>query len=75
MIAARIVGKKNLHAGAPSCTGSTVARTSRRCGTVDTALRCMPIICARNSWVSGNISLSHKSRARKSRRDKQASIK
>jgi hypothetical protein len=47
MIAARIVGKKNLHAGAPSCTGFTIARTGRRCGTVDIALRCTPIICVR----------------------------
>src|SRR4051794_5532418 len=38
-------------------------------GHVETALRLTPIIWARNSWVSGKASLSHKSRARSSSRD------
>jgi hypothetical protein len=75
MIAARIVGKKNLHAGAPSCTGFSVARISGRCGTVDTALRRTPIICVRQFPGSAVIFRCRTNGAHKSQRDKQASTK
>ena len=36
-------------------------------------MRCTPIICARHSWVSGKLSLSVRSQAHNSQRDKRAS--
>src|SRR5882762_6668407 len=45
----------------------------KRLATIETALRCTPIICARHSWVSGKLSLSVRSQAHNSQRDKRAS--
>ena len=39
--------------------------------TIEIALRCTPIDCARNSWVSGNVSPPHRSRTRNNQRDRQ----
>jgi hypothetical protein len=65
MSVARVVGKKNRQMDA---FDQHLVSDACRSATIETALRRAPIICARNSWVSGNPSLSYKSRAQQQAR-------